>query len=69
MKNKIIIVDDHSFFRESLKQIIDQYADFEVVGMAGDSREGEKIAMDLKPDLAVIDLSLPDKSGIQRPVF
>jgi len=65
MKRKIIIVDDHSLFRESLKQTIDQYADFEVVGMAGDSREGERIAMHLKPDLAVIDLSLPDKSGIQ----
>lgn len=65
MKHKVIIVDDHALFRKSLKQSIDQYAEFKVVGMAGDSREGEEIAMRLKPDLAVIDLSLPDKSGIQ----
>lgn len=65
MKRKIIIIDDHSHFRESLQHSIDQFNDFEVVGTAGDSREGEKIAMQLKPDLAVVDLSLPDKSGIQ----
>lgn len=65
MKRKIIIIDDHSHFRESLQHSIDQFDDFEVVGTAGDSREGEKIAMQLKPDLAVVDLSLPDKSGIQ----
>jgi DNA-binding NarL/FixJ family response regulator len=65
MKSKIIIIDDHSHFRESLQHSIEQFNNFEVVGTAGDSREGEKIAMQLKPDLAVIDLSLPDKSGIQ----
>lgn len=65
MKRKIIIIDDHSHFRESLQHSIDQFENFEVVGTAGDSREGEKIAMQLKPDLAVVDLSLPDKSGIQ----
>lgn len=65
MKRKIIIIDDHSHFRESLQHSIDQFDNFEVVGTAGDSREGEKIAMQLKPDLAVVDLSLPDKSGIQ----
>lgn len=65
MKKRIIIIDDHSLFRESLQQSIEQFPDFEVVGTAGDAREGEEIAMQLKPDLAVIDLSLPDRSGIQ----
>lgn len=65
MKRKIVIIDDHSHFRESLQHSIEQFNNFKVVGTAGDSREGEKIAMQLQPDLAVIDLSLPDKSGIQ----
>ncbi len=65
MKRKVIIIDDHALFRESLQQLLSRSTDFEVVGMAGDAREGERIAMRLKPDLAVIDLSLPDKSGIQ----
>lgn len=65
MKKKVIIIDDHALFRESLQQLLSRSMEFDVVGMAGDAREGERIAMELKPDLAVIDLSLPDKSGIQ----
>lgn len=62
---KIVIIDDHPLFRESTKQMLERLADFEVVGMAGDAREGERMVMELKPDLALVDLSLPDKSGIQ----
>lgn len=65
MKKKIIIIDDHPLFRESTKQMVDRLAGFEVVGMAGDAKEGERLVMTIKPDLAIIDLSLPDKSGIQ----
>lgn len=64
-KAKILLVDDHPLFRESSKRLISRSQSFEVVGEAGDAREGERMAMGLKPDLAVIDLSLPDKSGIQ----
>ena len=48
-----------------MQEIVKQSSDFEVVGTAADAGEGESIAMRLKPDLAVVDLSLPDKSGIQ----
>lgn len=64
-KKRIVIIDDHPLFRESSKQMLERLPSFEVVGMAGDAREGERMVMDLKPDLAIIDLSLPDKSGIQ----
>lgn len=64
-KKKVLIVDDHPLFRESSKRIIDRSTAFEVVGEAGDGREGERLAIALRPDLAVVDLSLPDKSGIQ----
>lgn len=65
MKKKIIIIDDHPLFRESTKQMVDRLTAFEVVGMAGDAKEGEQLVMSLKPDLAIVDLSLPDKSGLQ----
>ena len=65
VKKKIILIDDHPLFRESSKQLISRSQAFEIVGEAGDAREGERMAMGLKPDLAVVDLSLPDKSGIQ----
>ena len=64
-KKRIVIIDDHPLFRESTKQMLEGLDSFEVVGAAGDAREGERMVMELKPDLAVIDLSLPDKSGIQ----
>lgn len=62
---KILIVDDHKVFRDSLKQVIGKADGYTVIGEAGDAREAEKIAVALKPDLAIVDLSLPDKSGIQ----
>lgn len=65
MKKKIIIIDDHPLFRESTKQMVERSTAFEVVGMAGDAKEGEQLVMTIKPDLAIVDLSLPDKSGIQ----
>ena len=62
---KILIVDDHRVFRDSLKQIIGKAEEYIVAGEASDAKEAEMIAAQIKPDLAVIDLSLPDKSGIQ----
>jgi len=64
-KKTILIIDDHPLFREGLKVIIERDNRFEVVGEAGNGREGLRLAKELKPDLALVDMSLPDKSGIQ----
>jgi DNA-binding NarL/FixJ family response regulator len=66
LQNKnILIIDDHTLFREGLKAIIGRDTRFKVVGEAGNGREGLRMAKKLKPDVVLVDISLPDRSGIQ----
>ena len=58
-----MIVDDHNLFREGLAVIIQQEADIEVVGMVGTVQEAVEVALALKPDIVLMDYSLPDGSG------
>lgn len=60
---KILIVDDHILFREGLAAIIRSEADIEIVGMAGSVQEAIAQARDSKPDIILMDFSLPDGTG------
>ena len=64
-KRSIMLVDDHTLFREGLKAIIEQDSTFEVICEAGSGREAIQFAKKHNPDLVVVDISLPDRSGIQ----
>ena len=63
-KKTVLIIDDHPLFREGLKSIIGKNARFQVVAEAGSVREGLSLAKRHRPDLALVDISLPDGSGI-----
>ena len=61
----VLIVEDHPIFREALINAIDLEDDFRVVGDASDGETAVTRAIDLKPDVIIMDLNLPLKSGIE----
>jgi DNA-binding NarL/FixJ family response regulator len=62
---RIVIVDDHTLFRKGLKAIIGTNNGFEVTGEAGNAADGLLMAGKTKPDIMIIDITLPDKDGIK----
>jgi DNA-binding NarL/FixJ family response regulator len=60
----ILIVDDHPFFREGLKSLLARHPGFEVVGEADTGEMAFRKAKELNPDLVLMDISLPDGSGL-----
>jgi DNA-binding NarL/FixJ family response regulator len=65
MKTKILLVDDHPLVREWLANLINDEVDLEVCGQAAGAREALGLAAALKPELAVVDLSLDGGSGLE----
>ncbi len=62
---KIIIVDDHPILREGLAQLIDQQKDLSICGQFEDASKAFEAINTLKPDLALVDISLKGSSGIE----
>lgn len=62
---RILIVDDHTLMCEGLRLMLAKYPGAEVVGICGDTVEGFRLAGTLRPDLVLMDVDLPDGSGIE----
>jgi DNA-binding NarL/FixJ family response regulator len=62
---KVFIVEDHPVFREGLVQIINSEGDLTVCGEAGDAEHALEAISSLKPDLVLVDITLPGKSGLE----
>ncbi len=62
---KILIADDHAVVREGTRQILEQEPDMDVIGEAADGEETVRLAGSLKPDVAIIDISMPKMDGIE----
>jgi two-component system, NarL family, response regulator NreC len=62
---RILLVDDHQIMREGLMSLMANEPDLEVVGDASDGRQAVQLARKLRPDLVVMDISMPGLSGIE----
>lgn len=64
-QTRIAIVDDHELFREGLKRIFDLEDEFVVVAEGRTGREAIRIAGELKPEILILDINMPDMNGIE----
>lgn len=60
---RILVTDDHAVVRKGLMMVLRQEADFEVVGEAKNGRDGLEAAKNLDPDIALVDLVMPEMDG------
>jgi len=65
MSIRVLIADDHGVMRAGLRALLNAADGMEVVGEAADGREALELAGQLTPDVVLLDLSMPDMSGIK----
>jgi DNA-binding NarL/FixJ family response regulator len=64
-KIRIIIADDHTVVRDGLRGMLANQDDFEIVGEGGDGAAAVRLALDLEPDVVLMDLRMPVMDGVQ----
>ncbi|QOY88797.1 response regulator [Paludibaculum fermentans] len=62
---RIILADDHAVMRRGLRLVLEEHKDFQVIGEASDGREAVALVEELKPDLVVLDITMPNMNGIE----
>ena len=65
MAVRILIADDHKIVRDGLKALLESEADFEVIGEAGTGQDAIRLIRKLEPDVAVVDIGMPELNGIE----
>lgn len=63
--NRVLIADDHAIFREGLRSVLERHPRLTLVGEAATGREAVNKTLELEPDLVIMDVAMPEMSGIE----
>ncbi|SHN80769.1 two component transcriptional regulator, LuxR family [Desulfitobacterium chlororespirans DSM 11544] len=64
-KIKVLLVDDHTILRNTLRILLEKEQEIQIVGEAGDGKTGVAMSIELKPDVVIMDITLPDHNGVE----
>lgn len=64
MATKVLLVDDHKIMREGISALLRKYSEFDVVGQAADGRQALEMVSQLKPDIVIMDVGMPNLNGV-----
>ncbi len=64
MSVRILLADDHAILRQGLRSLLEKEPDIEVVGEAKDGREALRLVRELVPDIAIMDITMPNLNGV-----
>ena len=67
-KIRVLVADDHPTFREGLCHFLEGEDDLQVIAKAGDGEEAVRLARELCPDVAILDIAMPRLGGIDASV-
>ncbi|MGW8282048.1 MAG: response regulator [Gemmatimonadota bacterium] len=62
---RVLIADDHALVREGIRRVLDEDPGFEVVAEAADGRQAISLVSEREPDVAILDISMPEISGLE----
>lgn len=63
-KTRVLIADDHTILREGLRKLLEEQGDMSIVGEASNGNECMAMLAELRPDLLLLDLDMPEKDGL-----
>ena len=61
---RVMVVDDHPVVREGMRRLLQHFPEFDVVGVAGDGEAAVRLASEVAPDVIIMDVVMPGKSGV-----
>lgn len=65
MSIQVLVADDHKITRQGLKSLLERKVDIEVIAEAENGRNAVELAVELKPDVIIMDVSMPDLNGVE----